>query len=71
MKWSVSVGLRLSIDYDNIEAETQEEAEEIAKDKALEDIDYNNACCDEVLVSNNDKVFVHGAFACQHCLAVV
>ena len=47
MKWSVSVGLRLSIDYDNIEAETQEEAEEIAKDMALEDVDYNNACCDE------------------------
>ena len=47
MKWSVSVGLRLSIDYDNIEADTQEEAEEIAIEKALEDIDYNNASCDE------------------------
>lgn len=47
MKWSVSVGLRLSIDYDGIEADTQEEAEEIAIEKALEDIDYNNASCDE------------------------
>ena len=47
MKWNVSVGLRLSIDYDDIEAETQEEAEEIAIEKALEDVDYNNASCDE------------------------
>lgn len=47
MKWSVSVGLRLSIDYDDIEADTQEEAEEIAIEKALEDVDYNNASCDE------------------------
>jgi hypothetical protein len=47
MKWSVSVGLRLYIDYDDIEADTQEEAEEIAIEKALEDIDYNNASCDE------------------------
>lgn len=47
MKWSVSVGLRLSIDYDNIEADTREEAEELAIGMALEDIDYNNATCDE------------------------
>lgn len=47
MKWNVSVGLRLYIDYDDIEAETQEEAEEIAIEKALEDVDYNNASCDE------------------------
>ncbi len=47
MKWSVSVGLRLTIDYDDIEADTQEEAEEIAIEKALEDVDYNNASCDE------------------------
>lgn len=30
-KWNASVGLRLSIDYDDIEADTQEEAEQIAK----------------------------------------
>lgn len=47
MKWTVCVGLHLAIDYDDIEAETQEEAEEIAKERALEDVDYNNACCDE------------------------
>lgn len=47
MKWNVSVGINLSIDYDDIEAETREEAEEIAKDRALEDVDYNNATLDE------------------------
>ena len=45
-KWSISVGLQLSIDYDDIEADTQEEAEQIAKDRALEDIDWNNCECD-------------------------
>ena len=38
--------MRLSIDYDGIIAETKEEAIEIAKSKALEDIDYNNCDCD-------------------------
>ena len=47
MKWNVSVGLRLSIDYDDIEADTREEAEEIAKDRAVEDVDFNNAYFDE------------------------
>lgn len=37
-KWNASVGLQLSIDYDDIEADTREEAEQIAKDRALEDI---------------------------------
>lgn len=45
-KWNVSVGLQLSIDYDDIEADTREEAEQIAKDRALEDIDWNNCECD-------------------------
>ena len=45
-KWYVSVGVLLSIDYDDIEADTKEEAEEIAKSKALEDIDYSNCVCD-------------------------
>lgn len=45
-KWNVSVGLRLSIDYDDIEADTEEEAIQIAKDRALEDIDWNNCECD-------------------------
>lgn len=45
-KWNVSVDLQLSIDYDDIEADTREEAEQIAKDRALEDIDWNNCECD-------------------------
>lgn len=45
-KWNASVGLQLSIDYDDIEADTREEAERIAKDRALEDIDWNNCDCD-------------------------
>lgn len=45
-KWSVSVGLQLSIDYDDIEADTREEAKQIAKDRALEDIEWNNCDCD-------------------------
>lgn len=47
MKWNVSVGLHLSIDYDDIEADTREEAEEIAKERAVEDVDFNNAYFDE------------------------
>jgi hypothetical protein len=39
MKWNVSVGVRLSIDYDRIEAATREEAEEIAITMATEDTD--------------------------------
>lgn len=47
MIWNVSVGLRLNIDYDDIEADSEEEAKEIAKERALEDIDFNNATLDE------------------------
>lgn len=47
MKWNVSVGVNLSIDYDDIEADTREEAESIAKELALEDVDFNNAYLDE------------------------
>lgn len=49
-KWYVSVGMSVSIDYDDIEADTKEEAEEIAKSKALEDIDYNNCDTDYPIV---------------------
>lgn len=45
-KWSASIGLQLTIDYNDIEADTEEEAIEIAKGRALEDIDYNNCNCD-------------------------
>ena len=44
-KWTASVGLQLTIDYDDIEADT-EEAIQIAKDRALEDIEWNNSDCD-------------------------
>lgn len=47
MRWNVSVGVRLSIDYDDIEADSREDAERIAKDRAIEDIDFYNADIDE------------------------
>lgn len=47
MTWNVSVGIRLTIDYDDIEADTREEAEQIAKERAIEDVDFNNAALDE------------------------
>jgi len=50
MKWNVSVGVMLSIDYDDIEAETEEEAKEIARERAEEDVDFNNANLDHLTV---------------------
>lgn len=50
MKWNVSVGVMLSIEYDDIEAETEEEAKEIAKERAEEDVDFNNASLDNLMV---------------------
>lgn len=50
MKWYVSVGVTLSIDYDDIEAETEEEAKEIARERAEEDVDFNNANLDQLTV---------------------
>jgi hypothetical protein len=47
MIWNVSVGVRLSIDYDDIEADSEEEAKQIARVRALEDVDFNNASLDE------------------------
>ena len=47
MIWNVSIGVRLSIDYDDIEADSREEAERIAKERALEDVDFYNANLDE------------------------
>lgn len=48
MKWNASVDMTLSIYYDDIEADTKEEARQIAEDMAREDIDYNNA--EEIVV---------------------
>lgn len=43
MIWNVSVGIDLTIDYDDIEADSREEAERIAKERAEEDVSFNNA----------------------------
>ena len=50
MKWVVCVGIRLSMDYDDIEADSREEAEKIATERAMEDIDFNNAEFDGTVV---------------------
>lgn len=47
MKWNADVTVTMSISYEDIEAETKEEAKEKAKSMALEDIDYNNCVCDD------------------------
>ena len=47
MKWNVSVSVRLTMDYyDDIEADSEEEAKEIAKVRAEEDLWINNATFD-------------------------
>lgn len=45
--WYASVDLTVTIDYDDIEADTEEEAVQIAKERARKDIDYNK--CDASL----------------------
>lgn len=42
MKWNLTVGLHLTLIYGGIEANTREEAEEIARDKARKDIVFKN-----------------------------
>lgn len=49
MKWNVSVNVSLTVDYDDIEADTEEEAKEIAKQRVDEDIWFDNATFDGVL----------------------
>lgn len=44
MRWNVSVGVRLN---DDIEADSVEEAKQIARMRALEDVDFNNAELDD------------------------
>ena len=46
MKWNVSISARLTMDYDDIEADTEEEAIDIAKEKAEEDLWFDNATFD-------------------------
>lgn len=50
MKWNVSVDVMLSIEYDDIEAETEQEAKEIARERAEKDVDFNNANLDNLIV---------------------
>ena len=49
MKWNV--GVRLTMDYDDIEADTDEEAMDIAKEKADEDLWSDNATFDSLPVA--------------------
>ena len=53
-KWRASVALTLNIDYEDIEADTEEEAKRIAQDMAYEDVDWNNCDC-----SDDAFVFVY------------
>lgn len=41
--WNCCVEFTVGIDYDDIEAETEEEAKQIAVERAMEDVDYNNS----------------------------
>lgn len=46
MLWNVSVSARLTMEYEGIEADTEEEAKDIAKEKADEDLWFDNATFD-------------------------
>lgn len=47
MKHNVTVRVTLYIEYEDIEADTEEEAIETAINMAREDIDFNNCDCDD------------------------
>lgn len=47
MKYNASVDMILTIDYEGIEADSEEEAERIAINKAYEDVDFNNCYCND------------------------
>ena len=46
MLWNVSVSARLTMEYEDIEADTEEEAIMIAKERADEDLWFDNAMFD-------------------------
>ena len=46
MLWNVSVSVGLTLDYEDIEADTEEEAKQIAKERADEDLWFDNATFD-------------------------
>lgn len=47
MKHNVTVKVTLYIEYEDIEADSEEEAKEIAINNAREDIDFNNCDCED------------------------
>lgn len=51
MKWIANVTITLQIDYEGIEADSEEEAKRIAIDKAYEDVDFNNCYCDDTAIA--------------------
>ena len=54
----VIVGAQVSAGYEDIEADSEKEAEEVAKIKALEDIEWNgrDCCIDNVMVYSCTEV---------------
>ena len=45
-KWNVSVSVALTMEYEDIEADSEEEAKRIAKERADEDLWFDNAIFD-------------------------
>lgn len=60
MLWNVSVSVGLTMDYEDIEADTEEEAKAIAKERADEDLWFDNATFDGfhscIAWSNDEEV---------------
>lgn len=56
--YRVSVGAQVSVEYEDIEADSEKEAEEVSKIKALEDIEWNgcDCCVDNVMVYSCTEV---------------
>lgn len=46
-KWNASVTMTLEIDYEGIEADTEEEAKRVAVENAYQDVDFNNCSCSD------------------------
>lgn len=46
MKWNACVDMTVMINYENIEADTMKEAEQIAEDIAKADMDHQNSDVD-------------------------
>lgn len=46
MKWNACADMAVTINYENIEADTMKEAEQIAEDMARADMDHQNSDVD-------------------------